>query len=432
MVGDAGGGADIVGGVLAGDPAASDMLRGLQASLLAFDARFAEALDAGGAVAGDSAAHPAARTFAAVGTIGADYWLGHTRRAVAQADEIGPIAATIRDAVPFGAASIELLAVCALLDEGELDRAQHRAQRMQEQATADQDTFSGPRAEYCLGRVALVRGLPVTALRSFRRCLAGLTRFDEAFLRHISSMLARAAAAAGDPATCRSTLESCANAPRMKTYEPEFELARAAEYAAELRLDEAAEHAAWAAGTAADHAEWNVAVSGYHEAARYGAARHILIPMKQAAGRVDGAFAGSLLDHASALAARDPSGLDESARRFEAHGFLRFAAEAAAEAAIAYTAAGEARPARASAARAAHLWSRCEGPVSPWLAGAAVAAPLTARERQVAALAAHDHSDTAIAARLGISARTVQTHLARVYSKLGIAGRGEIAAHLDG
>lgn len=430
MAGDAGGGADIVGGVLAGDPAASDMLRGLHASLLAFDARFAEALDVGAAVFDDPAASPVARTFAAVGTVAAEYWLGHTRRAVAQADEIGPIAETVRDAVPFGAPSIELVAICALHDEGELDRAQQRAQRMQQRAAANQDMFSGSRAEYCVGRIALARGLPATALRGFRRCLATLTRFDESFVRHISSMLSRAAAAAGDLATCQDILESCAHATRMKIYEPEFELARAAAHAAQLRLGEAAEHAAWAAGTAADRSQWNVAVAGYHDAARYGAARHILIPMKQAAVQVDGTFAGTLLDHASALAARDPAALDAMAHRFEAHGALRFAAEAAAEAAMAHTAVGDARPARASAARAAKLWSRCEGPVPPWLAGADVAAPLTARERQIAALAADGHSDTAIAARLGISARTVQTHLARVYSKLGITGRGEIAAHL--
>jgi DNA-binding CsgD family transcriptional regulator len=48
----------------------------------------------------------------------------------------------------------------------------------------------------------------------------------------------------------------------------------------------------------------------------------------------------------------------------------------------------------------------------------------------VAALAAIGLSDAAIAERLGISIRTVQTHLGHVYDKLGSAGRTELAARL--
>jgi ATP/maltotriose-dependent transcriptional regulator MalT len=302
---------------------------------------------------------------------------------------------------------------------------------MRRQAAADDDPFAGPRAEYCLGRVELMRGRPATALRDFRRCLAALTRFDQSFLRHISSMLARAAAVTGDVSTAQSTLDACADAPRMKTYEPEFELAVAAIYAAQLRMGDAADHAAWAAEVAADHSEWNVALAGYHDAARYGAARHVLIPMREAAAHVDGTLAWCYLDHASALAAQDPVALDEAARRFETHGATLFAAEVAAEAAFAHTAAGHSRLARASANRATELRNRCEGAVTPWLAGTAVPVPLTVRERHIAVLASRGEADAAIAERLGISARTVQTHLARVYSKLGIRSRSDIADQLE-
>ena len=73
--------------------------------------------------------------------------------------------------------------------------------------------------------------------------------------------------------------------------------------------------------------QWNVALAGYHDAARYGAARAILIPLRDAATHVDGTFAWCLIDHASALAARDAIALDEVARRFEAHGAILLAAE---------------------------------------------------------------------------------------------------------
>jgi DNA-binding CsgD family transcriptional regulator len=51
---------------------------------------------------------------------------------------------------------------------------------------------------------------------------------------------------------------------------------------------------------------------------------------------------------------------------------------------------------------------------------------LTARELQVATLVAHGHGTKRIADRLCISEWTVQTHLRRIYAKLGVAGRAEM------
>ncbi len=427
LAGDPAGGADVVGRVLAGDPEASDRLRALYASLLAFGARSADALAVAEPLIAAPATPPEARALAAVGAVGAEYWLGHSRRAVALADAVTPTAMNVRDELPFAASALELIAICALLDEADLDRAEARAHALRAQAAADHDEFAAPRAEYCLARVELVRGRVAVARRGFERALAALGPFDQLSLRHVSSMLARAAAVLGDVPGARAVLAACADAPLMPTYEPEFELAVAAVLAAELRMDEAADRAAWAAGVAADRAQWNVAIAGYHDAARYGAARTIRLAMRDAVPHQDGIFAWSLFDHVTALAARDADALDEVARRFEAHGTALLAAEASAEAALAHTADGRPRLARASATRSAALRARCEGAVSPWLAGAAVAVPLTARERQVAALAADHHADADIAARLGISVRTVQTHLARAYDKLGISTRARLA-----
>jgi DNA-binding CsgD family transcriptional regulator len=349
---------------------------------------------------------------------------------VTTVDRLAPVTAGTRDAVPYGAASLELFGICALAEGGNLDAADERAWHMQRQAEADRDVFAAPRADYCLGRIALLRGQAQTARRLFARCLATLTPFDRFMARHLGAVVARAAAACGDVDAARAALNAAATGIRMKTYEPEDELAEASALAAALQMNDAAERAAWAAGVAAAHGGWSAALTGYHDAARYGAARQVLIPAREATGRVEGTLAWCYLDHVTALAAGDAAALDEIARRFESHGALLFAAEAASEAALAHARAGHPRPARASGTHATQLWARCEAAMSPWLTGATTAVPLTNRERQAAALAASGLSDAAIATRLGISIRTVQTHLAHAYDKLGSTGRADLAARL--
>ncbi|NUP51189.1 MAG: hypothetical protein HOW97_28335 [Catenulispora sp.] len=53
---------------------------------------------------------------------------------------------------------------------------------------------------------------------------------------------------------------------------------------------------------------------------------------------------------------------------------------------------------------------------------------LTPTEQQVADLVAAGHTNREVAARLFISIRTVETHLAAVYRKLGVRSRSELAA----
>jgi DNA-binding CsgD family transcriptional regulator len=56
---------------------------------------------------------------------------------------------------------------------------------------------------------------------------------------------------------------------------------------------------------------------------------------------------------------------------------------------------------------------------------------LTPSEFRVARLAAEERTNREIAHELYVTLKTVEGHLARVYRKLGIAGRGELAAALD-
>ena len=80
----------------------------------------------------DEALPPETRTIAALGAIGGEYWLGRTEDAVAHADLLATVttSSAARRALPYGAASIELLAICALVDQGDLDRAEDRGLQM--------------------------------------------------------------------------------------------------------------------------------------------------------------------------------------------------------------------------------------------------------------------------------------------------------------
>ena len=55
---------------------------------------------------------------------------------------------------------------------------------------------------------------------------------------------------------------------------------------------------------------------------------------------------------------------------------------------------------------------------------------LTDAERRVATLAAAGHRNKEIAARLVVEVSTVEAHLSRVYSKLGVRSRTELATRV--
>ena len=104
------------------------------------------------------------------------------------------------------------------------------------------------------------------------------------------------------------------------------------------------------------------------------------------------------------------------------------AAECAAAAARAHEARGAASSAEAARARCDDMLRRCEGACPATVERLRTSSPLTARERQIARLAAGGRTTREIADQLNVSARTVDSHLAHVYAKLGVDGRHELAA----
>ncbi|WP_030913519.1 helix-turn-helix transcriptional regulator [Streptosporangium amethystogenes] len=143
--------------------------------------------------------------------------------------------------------------------------------------------------------------------------------------------------------------------------------------------------------------------------------------LREAAGACDSPLFELFADHAEALAARDDAVLRGIADRFAELGYLGLALEAAS------AAPGGGHPARR---RLDDLVERCDGHRPPWPPSSGGAMALTSREREMCELAAAGLSDSAIAANLGVSVRTVTNLLGRAYHKLGVHSRRQLGAVL--
>jgi len=168
-----------------------------------------------------------------------------------------------------------------------------------------------------------------------------------------------------------------------------------------------------------------------HDRARLGFARDVAPRLATVAEGIDGDFAPARAAHANALAGNDPEALEAASGAFEGLGAFLLAAEAAADAAVAWRRRGDGRRTAAAQRRAASLSGRCEGVLTPALQGLETRGLLTPAERQVAVMAAAGRANREIAADLFLSHRTVENRLHRIYEKLGIAGRADLAAALQ-
>jgi DNA-binding CsgD family transcriptional regulator/MoxR-like ATPase len=164
-----------------------------------------------------------------------------------------------------------------------------------------------------------------------------------------------------------------------------------------------------------------------HDLARLGHAGQVAERLHDLAAVAQGEFVSVLADNATALARGDPTALGDAADRFAAMGFNLRAAESAMAASEASARAHDQRTAARWARRATELAAQCEAPATPELAAYAGPVPLTNREREIASLASDGLTSRVIAERLYLSARTVENHLARIYSKLGVTSRAELA-----
>jgi DNA-binding CsgD family transcriptional regulator len=203
--------------------------------------------------------------------------------------------------------------------------------------------------------------------------------------------------------------------------------ARAWTAAAAGDLPAARDHLVAAANLGEEVGDLIGATSALHGLARLGHARQVAARLAALATQVDGALVAARAAYAYALASRDDTALDKASRDFEDLGAILYAAEASAEAAVVLRRAGKARQATAAEQRAARMLAHCEGAATPPVRTITARVRLTPSELDAALQAAAGRSNKQIAADMHLSVRTVESHLQRVYEKLGVSGRHELA-----
>jgi DNA-binding NarL/FixJ family response regulator len=323
--------------------------------------------------------------------------------------------------------------VMPLLFGGRLAEAEELMRQRHDEGVRRGDS-ANERVAWCarVGWALRCQGKVATALEWLREADA-MQRDAEVPVTLALCELAHAAALAGEVQTARDALRRADTQRRNSQAVARFwvELARPwVSYAsgedprpAEVALRGAEE--ARRAGAVAFEMEL------LHTAVRLGADAATAERLTVLAKRSDGNLLPLYAAHAQALAGKDAGRLAMLTRDFAAMGALLLAAETAAESARLYAEQARASSARDAAALSAQYAAICEGARTPALTSALTtsASPpaLTSRERQIATLAASGLSSKQIADQLVTSDRTVDNHLQRVYRKLGIRSRSELA-----
>lgn len=279
------------------------------------------------------------------------------------------------------------------------------------------------------GRAALVRGDLAEAARGLAEARSGVARRDPlALAADCTGSLALVHVLSGDLDRARKTLRGATSDPP--------EVARPALVRARVWLEATGRSGVPtlrplldAARSAAVRGDRVVEAVLLHDAVRLGRADLVADRLTELSRGVGAPMLGLFAAHAAAARDGAADRLDRVAARLAATGARPDAADVAAAAAAAHHATGDRRRSAVSAARAVRLADECGGLQTPALRRV-VRPHLTSREREIAGLVAGGASNAEVARRLVLSVRTVETHLAHAYAKLGIDGRAELVAAL--
>jgi DNA-binding NarL/FixJ family response regulator len=408
-------------------------LRAQRATLLCFAGRLDEGIDLVSAAEGDQPDE--ASQLRAVTALGAA-WLcgGKPESACALGARMLEPALRHRDELPQAPAWVLSTQLPALVASGRLDEADAAVAFVE--TAAESGSASADSASFVAltrGMSALHRGLAETAHRCLRESVAGMRKIALWRLPFPLVYLVEACALTGNPdgATAAS-----AEADLLVAHAAIFEgLARRARGWAALAMGQrsaAIERLLDAADWSSAHGQHTAELFALHDALRVGGGREAAPKLLALAPTVESRWATCFEAHAAAFIDNDAMGLEAVAMQFEEMGALLRAAEAFAQAGAAFRGSGLRSRAERATARARVHAAACEGARTPILDDVELPITLTAREREVAGMAAEGLSSSVIAERLFVSTRTVEGHLHRAYSKLGVGDRHSLSRLLKG
>lgn len=403
--------------------ASRDLVTAMQTSFAFFSADLATALRIG-LPALDTDMQPTASVWTAMATAGALALSGRFGEVPDVADK-GTRAADRCESGPqrYAIALAEVLACTSAGELAEADRVCERYART---------TGGVPQAEAILsalaGRVALACGQLGPACEALETSLWTMAEsLPPGWVMLVAAWLAQAESARGCEGAAAAALSRAEEAygPQVEVFHHELHLARAWVQAAAGQTTTARRHAA----TAAQHARRTGMAAAealaLHTTVRFGD-RSAAARLSQLAEMLDCRLTSAMAAHARGLGEHDGARLDDAADRFEEVGALALAADASAHAAREHARSGTRLRELESSTRAHWLASR-SGLRDPAVRLIDTPLPITDREREIANLVGAGLTNREIADRLFLSVRTIDGHLYRIFSKLGIRDRDQLA-----
>lgn len=329
-----------------------------------------------------------------------------------------------QDEVPTGAAIARLGRFMLIAYSGDIVAARQMALRFLRPDDASPEMRGA--WEYSLGMIELLSGSATRTLELARDAVTHLRWRDPLGLLPAALALSEAAhTACGDVAGASSFARQI---PEPMLADPKVAMLRA--WAAAWS-ERAAGRRGIAATILVEAAHGLLAVKHVflagmlaHCATRAGHPERAL-PVLEAAAAEAGGVVDLFVAHARALADKDAEGLAVHLDTCAALGMMAGAVDAMAWQAATARRRGDVMAARRWEWRAQQSLDEHPG-MALWLHDAQEGELLSARERQVALLAAERLSSREIAQQLGITPKTVANQLGAVYRKLGVSGRAEL------